>query len=168
MLVIGADPGSFKTGLCWVTSDGKCHFETVKCENRIPFRYGIFRDRLAGFLLELPEDPVAIAIEEPKQTIDRDDDAESVMGIVRTNGVYAVIAAEMDRLWPHAAVFPWAPRIWRHQGDRKKDVAYRMTQKYNVEFETDDDSDALGIADHAMALLVQRHGVDGMKLDSKR
>jgi hypothetical protein len=29
-------------------------------------------------------------------------------------------------------------------------------------------SDALGIADHAMALLVQRHGVDGMKLDSKR
>lgn len=161
MLVIGIDPGSAKTGIAWINDAGQFRFSTLFAENRIPFRYGAFRDLLADFLVELPEDPAAVAIEQPEE-IPRPGEAENeIRGLIRMNCICAVIISEVTRLWPNINILPWPPRVWRRQNETKEDVAYRMSVKYGVEFGTDDESDALGIADHAMMRILSSNKTPG-------
>lgn len=154
MLVIGIDPGTYKTGIASVNSAEQAKIATLFADAGIPYRYGMFRDHLADFLVELEEDPAAIAIEQPNELPSPGDSTDEVRRIVRLNCIYAVIISEVSRLWPHTPILSWAPRVWRKQNETKKDVAYRMSVKYGVDFETDDESDALGIADHALLRLL--------------
>lgn len=162
MLVLGIDPGTSKTGIAAVSSAGFAVAKTLLALNAPPFRYATFRDQLAEFLVALEEDPVAVAIEEPKAELTENGD--DLSKIIIMQGIYAVTMAEIDRLWPHAKVFPWKPHIWRKPGVTKDDVARRMAQKYKLDFETDDDSDATGIADHLLRLLMGRHAAEGLRL----
>jgi hypothetical protein len=150
MLVIGIDPGAAKTGIAWINEAGQSHFTTIQAENRIPFRYGAFRDLLADFLVELPEDPAVIAIEQPEEIPRPGEGENEIRGLIRMNCICAVIISEVTRLWPNINILPWPPRVWRRQNETKEDVEYRMSMKYGVDFNTDDESDAMGIADHAM------------------
>jgi Holliday junction resolvasome RuvABC endonuclease subunit len=161
MLVLGIDPGSAKTGIAQVNSNGQCKFKTLWAENRIPFRYGTFRNELADFLVELEEDPVALAIEQPEEIPRPGVEEKEVRSIVRLNCICAVIISEVTRLWPNINILPWSPRVWRRQNETKEDVAYRMSVKYGVEFQTDDDSDALGIADYAMMRILNTNQATG-------
>lgn len=154
MLVIGIDPGAMKTGIAWVTSSGQARFTTLWAANRIPFRYGTYRNELADFLVQLEEDPVAVAIEQPNETPDPTDGEEGMRSVIRVNCICAVTISEVTRLWPHASLLCWAPKIWRKQHENKEDVAYRMAMKYGLGFKSDDESDALGIADHALMRLL--------------
>jgi hypothetical protein len=161
MLVLGIDPGSMKTGIASVNSAGKCRFKTLWADNHIPWRYGTFRNELADFLVELEEDPVAVAIEQPEELPLPGSNEKEIRSIVRLNCICAVIISEVTRLWPNINILPWPPRIWRKQNETKADVAYRMAVKYGVDFETDDDSDSLGIADHAMMRLLNSNRAAG-------
>jgi hypothetical protein len=154
MLVIGIDPGAAKTGIASVNATGQFRFSTLWADNRVPFRYGTFRDELAGFLVELDEDPTVIAIEQPEEIPEPGDGPDKFRSLIRVNCICAVIVSEVSRLWPNTPLLPWAPRIWRRQEETKADVAYRMSVKYGVDFETDDESDALGIADYAIMRLL--------------
>lgn len=161
MLVLGIDPGSAKTGIASVNSNGKCKFKTIIAENRIPFRYGTFRDELADFIVELEEDPVAIAIEQPEELPRPGVEEKEIRSVIRLNCICAVIISEVTRLWPNIKILPWSPKVWRRANETKEDVAYRMNVKYGVDFETDDDSDALGIADYAMMRLLNSNQATG-------
>lgn len=161
MLVLGIDPGSMKTGIAWVNSAGQCRFTTLYAENHIPWRYGTFRNELADFVVQLDEDPVAVAIEQPEEIPPLHADEKEMRSMVRLNCICAVIISEITRLWPNIKILPWPPRIWRRSNETKADVAYRMSVKYGVEFQTDDDSDALGIADHAMMRLLNSNQATG-------
>lgn len=161
MLVLGIDPGSVKTGIAWVNSAGQCKFKTLYAENHIPWRYGAFRNELADFIVELDEDPVAVAIEQPEEVPRTPEEEKDFRAIVRVNCIVAVIISEITRLWPNIKILPWSPRVWRRQNETKADVAYRMSVKYGVDFETDDDSDSLGIADHAMMRLLNSNQSTG-------
>lgn len=154
MNVLGIDPGAIKTGIASINETGKFKFATLWAENRIPFRYGTFRDQLAGFLVELEEDPTVIAIEQPDEIPEPGDGEDKWRSLIRVNCICAVIVSECSRLWPNTPILPWGPRIWRKQEETKTDVAYRMSVKYGVEFETDDESDAMGIADYAIMRLL--------------
>lgn len=165
MNVIGIDPGSVKTGIASVNTAGKTRFSTLRADNRTPFRYGTYRNELADFLVELEEDPTLIVIEQPKETPQPGDGEDQLCSIVRVNCICAVTISECSRLWPHTKILMWAPRIWRRQNETKEDVAYRMSVKYGVDFETDDESDALGIADYALTrLLSGDKSVEAMNL----
>lgn len=154
MLVLGIDPGAVKTGIASVNGNGQCRLATLWAENRIPFRYGTFRDELADFLVELDEDPAVIAIEQPSELPEPGDGEDKFRSLIRVNCICAVIVSEVSRLWPNTPILPWVPRVWRKAEETKTDVAYRMSVKYGVEFETDDESDALGIADYAIVRLL--------------
>ena len=119
MLVLGIDPGSMKTGIASVNSAGKCRFKTLWADNHIPWRYGTFRNELADFLVELEEDPVAVAIEQPEELPLPGSNEKEIRSIVRLNCICAVIISEVTRLWPNINILPWPPRIWRKQKRRR-------------------------------------------------
>lgn len=165
MLVIGIDTGAIKTGIAWVNSAGQAQFSTLIASNLIPFRYGTYRDQLAGFLVELEEDPVVVALEHPRELPRLGEGPDEIKSLVRVNCITAVTVSEVTRLWPHTPILSWSPRVWRKQNETKKDVAYRMSVKYDVDFQTDDESDALGIADHAiMRLMGGDRSIEALKL----
>jgi Holliday junction resolvasome RuvABC endonuclease subunit len=161
VLVIGMDPGAINTGVAWVLGEKSpisASVETLTCTNQFPSRYVLFREKLERFLSSVPEDPSAIAVEEPISDFPRGIPAEEQRSVIHMNGVYAVMVAEATRMWPRAQLFSWTPRLWRKVGEDKKIVIARMARKYNVRFTSDDESDALGVADHAWLLMSQRRG----------
>jgi hypothetical protein len=165
MLVIGIDPGTFKTGIASVNSAEQARMATLFVATDVPYRYGMLRDHLADFLVELEEDPAVIAIEPPKEVPNPGDPKEEIRRVIRLNCIYAVIISEVSRLWPHTPILALSPSIWRRPNETKEDVAYRMSVKYGVDFETDDESDALGIADYAMIrLLGGDKSIEALKL----
>lgn len=161
MLVIGVDPGAMNTGLAWVMGDKapvSAYVETITCTNQFPSRYVLFREKLERFLSSVPEDPVAIAVEEPLDYFGNKVSADEQKSTVHMNGIYAVVVAEATRMWPKAQLFAWGPRLWRKQFEDKKLVTARMAKKYNLRFTSDDESDAMGIADHGWLIMSQRRG----------
>lgn len=161
MLVIGVDPGSINTGIAWVMGTQNAthaQVETISCPEVFPARYAIFREKFEGFLAGIPEDPAAIAMEEPIDSQDKSMGPEDYRSILRMNGTYAIVVAEVTRAWPKAQLFAWKPKLWRKFGEDKKKTVQRMAVKYNVRFTSDDESDALGIADHAWLLMSQQRG----------
>lgn len=163
MLVIGVDPGAINTGLAWVMGKDPqyathAQVETISCTQAFPSRYAIFREKLDRFLTAVPEDPVAIAMEEPIGEVPRKTTEDEFQSLLHLSGIYAIVVSEATRLWPKAQLFAWKPRLWRRYGDDKEKVERRMAKKYNLRFTSDDESDALGVADHAWLLMSQRRG----------
>lgn len=161
MLVVGIDPGAINTGLAWVEGEKtpiRAHVETIICTNTFPSRYMVFREKLEQFLSSVPEDPAAIAIEEPVKDLNPRMDLNDQSSVIHMNGIYAIVAAESTRMWPKAQLFAWNPKLWRKQFEDKKLVTARMARKYNLRFTSDDESDAMGIADHAWMLMSQHRG----------
>jgi Holliday junction resolvasome RuvABC endonuclease subunit len=155
MLILGIDPGAMKTGVAWVSdSSGRPvgYVSTVKSEIEWPHRYAHVRVQLETLFQWLPEEPTAVAIEEPSLDNVGQSPTER-FSIYHLCGIYGIVVAEVMRTWKNVAVMPWKPMEWRGLGMNKKDVMKRMAAKYGVQLDNDDEGDALGIADHAFMLL---------------
>ena len=160
MLVLGIDPGAMKTGLAWIRekSDGVIQRAVfmIKCNETFPFRYAIFQRKLEAFFKTLPEPPIAVAIEEPEHRERNAQEPETLSSILHLEGIYAACASEVLRTWNPMRLLIWKPRVWRKIYFTKKDVAESMGKLYHVSFKSDDESDALGIADYAWRLMKRR------------
>jgi len=163
LLVIGIDPGAMNTGLAWAEGEKhpvRAYVETITCTSFFPSRYVLFREKLERFLTSVPETPAAIAVEEPLVQGTRKTDEDGHRSILHLNGIYAIVVSEATRIWPKAHLFSWPPGLWRAASYDKKIVTSRMAKKYNLRFTSDDESDALGIADRAWILMTQKRGLE--------
>lgn len=172
MLVIGIDPGAAKTGVAWVRQEGSRISRavyTIYSVETTPHRYFSFKRQLLMTLGQLPEPPVAVAIEEPERRRREHFERADVMSLVHLEAIYAIALSETTGCWPDAIVHSWKPLIWKGDGVSKGKTMSRMGRKYNVSFGTDDESDALGIADHALQLMKSHFRWKGAKaiLDPK-
>jgi Holliday junction resolvasome RuvABC endonuclease subunit len=172
MLVIGIDPGAAKTGVAWIRQEGRKISRavyTIYSTERTPHRYFSFKRQLLMVLGQIPEPPVAVAIEEPDHRHRKHFEMADVISLGRLEAIYAIALSEVSGCWPEAILHSWKPIIWKGDGVSKEKTMARMGRKYKVSFGTDDESDALGIADHALQLMKSHFRWEGAKaiLDPK-
>lgn len=156
MLVVGIDPGAQKTGFAWIREEGRKvtrSVMTIFASGGDRMRYPAYLRQLSLALFALKERPDAVAIEEPDRRTKWLRTEEDFPSIVHLEGIYAVSLGEVTRRWPAMRVFTWKTLVWRGMGSSKGKTMDRMWKKYGVAFETDDESDALGMADHALQLM---------------
>ena len=159
MLVVGIDPGTQKTGVAWA-SDSKGRLtggaQTAKSVIEWPHRYAHMLDQVKAIFEWLPEEPYAVAIEEP--SVDGKDvyDASTRASFCHLHGMFAALSSEALRTCRKVIFLPWKTAEWRGVGPDKKIILGKMSAKYGIQLDTDDEGDALGIADHALMLLKQR------------
>ena len=159
MLVVGIDPGTQKTGVAWA-SDSKGRLtggaQTVKSTIEWPHRYAHVISQVRPIFQWLPEEPYAVAIEEPSVDSSELYDAARRASFCHLHGIYAALVAEVLQTWKSVIFLPWKTAEWRGVGPDKKIVLGKMSAKYGIQLDTDDEGDGLGIADHALMLLRQR------------
>lgn len=156
MLVVGIDPGSQQTGVAYIAlkQDGKISraVSYLKDTGKIPFRYAVVRNKLENYLKSLPEKPYIIAIEEPGYWFWPDSTEAQKIATFRLHAVYGVCVAELSRSFPDSVMMSVKTDVWRG-GMKDPDVVEVMKKKYKISrFNTMDEADALGVADHAFGI----------------
>lgn len=156
-LVLGLDVALRFTGVAAI-QDGRVVWRaTIKVEgdsDKTGPRFALLREALEKmFLRQRVHAPAFVAIEQPDLNLRK---GRKPGDIMKLYGAFAVCYAECQRLWPSTKVKGVTPRQWK--GNLQKDLTMRMmTAKYGVEsFANDHEADALGIADYAWDLLVER------------
>lgn len=160
MLIVGIDPGSMFTGFAQIREvNGQVtRFITCfKASVHFPHRYMVMRERLEYFLLRLPAHPNLIVIERPLDILPT---TGSLKSIFHLQGGYAVVAAEVGRLFGTGVplITPNC-REWMEGRERDAKAVYeQLGKKYNyTSFTTDDEADALGLADYGYRLRRSDH-----------
>jgi hypothetical protein len=169
VLVVGIDPGSLVTGFAKIWErEGKLTRDITSWKSACsyPHRYMLMRERLEAFLLALPDRPSMVVIEKPLDILPQ---SGSLKNSFQLHGNYAVILAELARIFGQNL-----PMVTPTCRDWMKGVSARqlypvLAQKYNYSvFTTDDEADALGLADYGYELLRSRHDRDaGRKAPEK-
>ena len=164
MLVLGIDPGSVNTAIAWIRGDDK---DILKSSFRSAATFNIRNSgtmtlrwaRLGGKLDNamknfLPEPPVTIAVEEPIR--ERCTNPINLKEQHVLYGSYAIVVSTIARLFPESTLMPIRYMSWAG-GITKGDVQARLSAKYRREtFRTEDEVDALGIADFAWGIVAPR------------
>jgi len=158
VLVIGIDPGSLVTGFAVIREEsGKRTRDITSWKSAIsyPQRYMLMRRKLEEFLLAVRCFPSMVVIEKPLDILPS---TGSLKNSFQLHGNYAVILGELDRIFGQdlVTVTPTC-RDWM-RGMTARQLYPGLAQKYNYSsFTTDDEADALGLADYGYELLRERH-----------
>lgn len=158
VVVLGIDVGLVDTGLA-ALADGRPVWKSTihvegDAEDTGP-RFALLRECLERLLTErIRSAPAMVAIEQPEHGLrvrkwkgkKYGTDPSSIMKLY---GAFAVVYAEVARLWPKARVEGVTPQTWK--GSLQKHLtASILGAKYNIRtFHNDHEADALGLADWA-------------------
>jgi hypothetical protein len=158
VLILGIDPGSMFTGFAWIREvNGEIiRFTTCfKCDISLPHRYMQMGERLESHLSHLPAVPNLVVIERPLELLPT---TGSLHAAFRLQGGYAIVARELGRKFGSGIplVTPTVREWMSNRG--AEDVYAGLRLKYNYQrFVTDDEADALGLADFGYELQRKKH-----------
>lgn len=161
MIVLGIDPGSLNVGFAWVRyrATGKVnsrYMASWRAAYHLPTRYIDIRDHLERQLLGVPEYPSVVAVEVPAKPYHAPYRPGHHRDIKILHGCYAVIVAEVGRVFRNTFLLPVQYDVWTGGLD-KKEIQGRLARKYEISsFVNDDCADALGIADYAFEIARRR------------
>lgn len=150
MLVLGIDPGAVFTGFAWIREMKDRTVQrmstTIVVRQRYPFRYPALERQLLDLFAKLPEEPCAIAIEEPDSDVWKDND---VRPIFHLHGAFAVIVCAVCRRFHDSILHHLRPGSWKGAMP-KEHTARTLREKYGwTDVHAGDEADALGLADFA-------------------